>query len=54
VEYEFGSRGIERSLVFGIGNCRIIARKELGYEKKTPCVIRSESETVINPLLGHD
>jgi hypothetical protein len=32
--YELGSRGIELSAVFGI-----TARKELGCEKKTSCVI---------------
>jgi hypothetical protein len=52
--YETGCRGIELSRVFGIGNCRIIARKDLGSEKKTSCVIRTDSETVINPLPGYD
>jgi hypothetical protein len=36
--YEFGRR-IEFILVFGIGNCRIMASKELGGAKKASCVI---------------
>jgi hypothetical protein len=31
-----------------------MARKELDCEKKTSCVIWNSSETVINPLPGHD
>jgi hypothetical protein len=52
--YELGSREIELSRIFGIGRYRIIARKELGSEKKTSCLISSGSEIVINPLPGYD
>jgi hypothetical protein len=39
------------SKVFGISSFRIMARKELGCEKKTSYVVRSYSDTVINPFL---
>jgi hypothetical protein len=52
--YELGSTGIELSRVFRIVSCRIMARRELGCEKKTSCVISSHRENVINPLLGYD
>jgi hypothetical protein len=31
-----------------------MARKELGCEKRTSYAVSSDSEVVINPLLGYD
>jgi hypothetical protein len=36
------------------GDLEEMARKKLGCENKTSCVILSDSETVINPLLWYD
>jgi hypothetical protein len=48
--YELGSRGIELNRVFGVGSCRIMARKELSYENKTSYVIWSDNETVMKSV----
>jgi hypothetical protein len=37
--YEVVSKGTELSFLFGIGSCRIMARKEVGDAKKASCVI---------------
>jgi hypothetical protein len=38
-----------------VGSCRIVARKELGSEKKASCVLFAVTvETAINPLPGYD
>jgi hypothetical protein len=51
---ELGSRGIELGRVFGNDSNKIMARKELSYEKKTSCVILNDSETVVTSFPGCD
>jgi hypothetical protein len=43
--YELGSRGIVLSRIVGIGIWRIMARNDLGGEKKTSCVVWNDSDS---------